>query len=61
MNSVMATLMAIPAQRNREVLQALDDMVGIGRWRSSADTAGQAFNLREVLPFFRRKLVINGI
>ena len=58
MNAVVATLVAILAKRNTDVLQALFDMVGITRPSRITNATGHRFNGFQVASLGRGQFVI---
>jgi hypothetical protein len=50
MDAVVRSLMAILAKGDTEIMQALLDMVSIGRWSCFTHTTRQGFNCGQVFP-----------
>jgi hypothetical protein len=50
MDAVVRSLVAVFTQGDTEIMQALLDMVGIGRWSCFTHTARQGFDCGQVFP-----------
>ena len=50
MDPIVRSLMAVLAKGDTEIMQALLDMVGIGRWSCLTHTTRQGFDCGQVFP-----------
>jgi hypothetical protein len=62
MDAVVRSLMAVFTQGDTEIMQALLDMVSIGRWSCLTHTTRQGFDRSQVFPLgLGQVLTVHGV